>query len=256
MAPPRSFVIPAMPESPVPYTSNHPDRIKRFPVHAQIVKEPSKDAMNCKWRHELDHDAESVFWLLVYWAVSAQPEKSQEESIDRGIWSSLIGSTSSRNRLVLGWGGFQDATHSVYKPLWPLLESVATILHIDRHWVESSDPRNDPGYLNEAFQRLILQFILENHGKQFMTCKVSRNPRYPELTSENFSLSWTSGWAIHNENSRKRPSPYPSIPQVGMKRLRVDATADVPISEVDHRCARCDSCVFLSNVSSDFSGWT
>ena len=29
-----------------------------------------------------------------------------------------------------------------------------------------------------------------------------------------------------------------------MKRLRVDATAGAPISEVNHRCVRCDSCVF------------
>ena len=138
--PPRSFFIPAMPESPVPYTSNHPDRIERFPVHAQIAKEPSKDTMNRKWRHGLDHDAESVFWLLVYWAVSAQPEGFQEEFIDRGIWSSLIGSTSSRNRLVVSsWGGSEDATHSVYKPPWLLLESVASIPSIDRHWVESSE---------------------------------------------------------------------------------------------------------------------
>ena len=139
MPPPcDSYILPAMPKSPVPYASNHPDRVEKFPVHARILKEPSEDTTNRTWRHELDHGAESVFWLLVYWAVGAQLEGFQEESINRTIWSSLIGSATSRDRLVTSKGGFNDATHSVYKPLWPLLNNVAAILSVDRHWVESS----------------------------------------------------------------------------------------------------------------------
>jgi hypothetical protein len=53
-------------------------------------------------------------------------------------------------------GGLNGATHSVYQLLWSLLKKLAAIF---RHWLKSSNPRKDPGYINEAFQHLILQFI-------------------------------------------------------------------------------------------------
>jgi len=68
------------------------------------------------------------------------------------------------------------ATHSVYQPLWPLLSQ---ILDVDRHWLDSSDPRNHPGYINEAFQRLILQFILDHRNEEFMQRKVESRLRRP-----------------------------------------------------------------------------
>jgi hypothetical protein len=38
-----------------------------------------------EFRHELNHDAESVFWLLLYWAMVVQPEGSfSKERIDAG----------------------------------------------------------------------------------------------------------------------------------------------------------------------------
>ena len=167
-----SYILPAMPKSPVPYASNHSDRIEKFPFHARILKEPSEDTRNRKWRHEHDHDEKPAFWLLVYWAVRAQPERFQEEFIDCAIW--------------------------------PFLNSVAAILAVDRHWVESSNPRNDPGYVNESFQHLILQFVLNNHGEEFMKHKVAPSPGHPDLTSESENI----------------------IPQGKMKRPRINATAD------------------------------
>ena len=88
--------------------------------------------------------------------------------------------------------------------------------------------RNDPGFFNEAFQRLILQFILDNRGEEFtkLKYKVRRSARRPDLTSENIGLSWAAGWFIHSENCRKRSSPRPSIPQGKMKRPRINAMED------------------------------
>ena len=82
--------------------------------------------------------------------------------------------------------------------------------------------RNDPGSFNEAFQRLILQFILDNRGEEFMKYKVRCSARCPDLTLENIVPSWAAGWFIHSENSRKRSSPRPSIPQGKMKRPRIN----------------------------------
>jgi len=206
------------------------------------MKETSRGTIDRKWRHELDHDAESVFWLLLYWAVGAQPEGFKAEPINRGIWSSLVGEVENRNNLVEG--RIDRATHSAYKHLWPLLEKVGAILAVDRHWVEPSHPRSDQGYLTEAFQRLVLEFILDNRGKEFMNYNVERSPRRPELTSESMNLRCTPYWTNHSEHIRKRPLPGPSNPQGDVKRLRTNAPADVIVSEVEYRCARCDSYIF------------
>jgi hypothetical protein len=74
------------------------------------------------------------------------------------------------------------ATHSVYRPLWPLLNKL-----VDRHWVESSKPRNDPGCMNEAFQcsssSIVMKKIIIMH------CRVGSQPHPPELISRFPSLS-------------------------------------------------------------------
>lgn len=184
--------IPQVPDSPEAYSRRHPDRIKRFPPIEYQWKPPSES--DSQWRHELDHDAESVFWLLFYWVVGAQPPQSGKEPIDTGTWGNLIGSASSRNNLLhnLMQPDLKGAIHSAYQPLTPLLNKLAALLVVDRHWLKESDPRNNPEYLPEAFQRLILQFTLEHHKEPFMKLKVARELRRPEETSSHFSPSYTA----------------------------------------------------------------
>jgi hypothetical protein len=205
------------------------------------------DNINPRWRHELDHDTESMFWLLLYWVVCTQPEEkeSKEEYIDNQIWSSLMGQAMNRILLIRS-RTLNCATHSVYKPLCPLLNKLAGILDVDRHWLESSDPRNDPGYLNEAFQRLILKFILDNRDQTFMKRKVSGRLRHLDRISESPSLSHTSNLMIYGENIRIRSTSDPSILQGDMKRPRINAMADRMISEVSRRCTRWDPYLFLA----------
>jgi hypothetical protein len=138
------------------------------------------------------------------------------------VWVSLMGTARDRVALLRGRRSLDAATHSLYQPLWPLLSQLAAIIDVDRHWLTSSDPRNHPGYITEAFQRLILQFILDNGNEEFMQRKVRSRPRRPETISENLSPSYTSG---QMENSRKRPSLDPSIQQDGTKRSRISGTA-------------------------------
>jgi len=147
-----------------------------------------------QWGHELDHDTESVFWLLLYWVVGAQPENQEKELINGGIWFNLMGSTEDRIRLLRST--LDGATHSVYHPLWPLLNKLAAILDVDRCWVKPSDPRKDPGYINEAFQRLILQFILEHRNEEFMHCQVGSQRRHPEPMPAFFpSSEWNKAFS-------------------------------------------------------------
>jgi hypothetical protein len=70
--------------------------------------------------------------------------------------------------------------HSFFKPLLPLIKSLAQFLVLDRHWLDPSDKRNEPDYLNEVYQRLILAFILENRDKEFMDHPIDNSYRKVE----------------------------------------------------------------------------
>jgi hypothetical protein len=208
------------------YEMCHPDRIAKFPYRPRDISIISTDGADPQWRHELDHDTESVFWVLLYWVVGAQPENEEKEPIRASIWAMLMGSAQDRINLLQVDFLVTGATHSVYQPLLPLLQKLVDILRVDGHWVESSDPRKDPGYINEAFQRLILQFILEHRNENFMQHRVESQSRRPELMPGLLSLL--------GDTSRKRSLSEPTI-QGGTKRLRM---AEKMI-EVGRWCTRC-----------------
>jgi hypothetical protein len=186
--------VPRVPRSPEQYTRENPDRIKEFPEEIKkILIDPDElnqlmdQSQDNGWRHELDHDVESVFWLLLYWAMVARPEGGQEEDILPDAWTSLIGHFKPREELVwrLSSGDRRDIlTHSVYKPLCPLISSLAAVIVVDRHWLPESDVRKRPGYICEAFQRLILEFILSNRNENFMTCRFDDSLRMVQGVAE------------------------------------------------------------------------
>jgi hypothetical protein len=200
-------IIPAVPISPKPYTLNHPDRIKKFPQEemAVIIKIPA-DSNNRRWRHELDHDVESVFWLILYWVMGAQPVKCSEEALNPMTWAGLTYDVGNRSVLIkaLGEAQLTNITHSFYEGVRPLLRDLATILVVDRVWLEEPDARNDPEYACEAFQRLILQFILDNHSKEFMGHEVEPLRRDVEPLPKVPSLTETTGKRRHAGSTGKR----------------------------------------------------
>jgi len=191
--------VPEVPKSPECYARNHPNRIKDVPEETAILIDPRKlnQSQDDGWRHELDHDVESVFWLLLYWAMVAQPKGGEDEKgyIPAGDWASLLGDFKQRNHLVwwLSSGDMPDnLTHSDYQPLWPLINSLAAILVVDRHWLPESDVRKRPGYICEAFQRLILQFIVSNRNEIFMTCPLGDALRPVQEVPQPQALTTTS----------------------------------------------------------------
>ena len=182
----RPDYVPEVPTSPQCYAEAHPKRIKDIPKEMKILVDPfdprkqTNQSPDDRWRHELDHDVESVFWLLLYWAMVAQPEGAPGEYLHAPTWTSLLGDFTDRERLVivLRSGSMpKQLTHSVYGPLWPLIRSLADILLVDGHWIPESNVRKRPEYICEAFQRLILQFIVENRDKEFMTRRVGKSLR-------------------------------------------------------------------------------
>ena len=174
-------IVPKTPNSPGPYAKAHPDCVRKFPIAERKFIDPEAvdDEPHDGWRHELEHDAESVFWLILYWAMVMQPENCPKENIDMTSWSTLNGDYMNREFLItliqnLPESDSHGLTHSFYNPLLPLIKDLATILVIDSHWLAESDPQKDPCYITEVFQRLILQFIINNRGKEFMDHRVEK----------------------------------------------------------------------------------
>ena len=170
--PPVLAYVPKIPDIPDIYAEAHPDRLTKFPIKPEqlILPEADADELQDGWRHELEHDAESVFWLLLYWAMVVQPKNCFEEEINASSWSLLNGNYKEREALIrnIGQSALDGFTHSFYKCLLPLIENLAAILVVDSHWLPKSDSRKDPSYITEAFQRLILQFIIKNRDEEFM----------------------------------------------------------------------------------------
>ena len=178
--PPVFAAVPGIPDSPDSYAKAHPNRVtifQNFPKK-KIFIDPDElnQSQDGGWRHELDHDAESVFWLLLYWAMVVQPENSPKEKVPSDSWSALIKTHESREWLLNGLRNKvpSDLTHSFYTPLQPLIKDLAAILVIDSHWLPASDLRKNTYYITEAFQRLILKFIIDNSGKEFMDRRVEK----------------------------------------------------------------------------------
>jgi hypothetical protein len=207
-------VVPRVPKSPECYANAHVDRIKQFPpetdetvVDSRNLKNQSQDYV---WRHELDHDVESVFWLFLYWTMVVQPTEGPPEGyIEPIFWSNLSTSENPQVResflLMLSSGRpLVNLTHSVYEPLLPLISNLAAILVVDRHWLPESDVRKTPEYICEAFQRLILQFIDSNRNEHFMTCPVGESLRQLEPVAESQTMSSPTQQRDGEERENKR----------------------------------------------------
>jgi hypothetical protein len=198
--------VPEIPDYPDLYAEVHPDRVKRFPPGLEELNiNPKRIDVNERddgWRHELEHDSESVFWLLLYWAMVVQPEKCSKETIDSTSWTSLLGNSGDRQTFVEGLSKRTptNLTHSFYEPLRPLIMDLADILVIDRRWLPASDPRNDLYYLNEAFQRLIIKFMIDNKDKGFMHRRVDKIFRKVEGTQDSNARSTTDSQTFDGAN--------------------------------------------------------
>jgi hypothetical protein len=193
--------VPAVPKSPECYANAHSKRMDDFPEEIEVLVDPRKlknQPQDDRWRHELDHDVESVFWLLLYWAMVMQPAQPEGHQIGEYIhlpsWTSLLGNFKDREHLVLGLSsGDQpdNLTHPVYAPLWPLISNLAAILVVDRRWLSGPTARKCPVYICEAFQRSILQFIVSNRDKDFMTCRVGKDVRQVQEMPQSQAMSTT-----------------------------------------------------------------
>ena len=206
---PHHLHCPAVPPSSQIYGRQHSERIKKFPFEEdKVVRKPSPSTANRQWRHELDHDAESVFWLLLYWVVLAQPARLGiywvvlAQPIRTGLLRSLCAEES-----------LEELMHSAYQPLFPLLRNLAAILIVDRHWLDESETQNDPEYVPEAFQHSILQFILDHRDQEFMTREVEPEPRKVEQVGQNPDLLSTASSRTRRGETKIIGNGHPPDPR-------------------------------------------
>ncbi|KAG8984507.1 hypothetical protein FRB90_005265 [Tulasnella sp. 427] len=179
--PERGLRLDPMPDSPTPlYASAHPERLQKFrPGGSRYIISPSSS--KCAWTHELDHDVESVFWLIFYWAMSSQPKNHPNDFVNPGYWALLNGSADARQSLIKALVDRDDiaegAVHSAFEPLLGLIGPLAAVLRLDRHWLKETDIENDTEYIVEAFQRLILQFAIKYRDEPFVKIGIERKAR-------------------------------------------------------------------------------
>ena len=199
---PRLAAVPGIPNSPDLYAKAHPDRVEKFPSSKKRLIDPEEiffdprdliddNGSHSVFRHELSHDAESVFWLLLYWAMVVQPENSLKEDINAPGWSLLNGDHEFRAGFIQNLSSKvpSNLVHLLYEPLKPLIKDLAAILLIDSHWLPVSDPRKDVFYITEAFQRLILKFIIDNRDKEFINHRVEKTFRKRQETQDSNASS-------------------------------------------------------------------
>ncbi|KAJ8514842.1 hypothetical protein ONZ45_g7680 [Pleurotus djamor] len=171
------------------YANKNKDRIERFALSASDTL-PQPQSTNKPWRHDLEHDTESVFWVLFYWLMTAQPSKASKEFINNYVWTAFTTSWLSRDALLLHIP--PNAFHSSYAPAVTLVEDMAEVIRHDRYWLPEQDPQNRPEVALDAFQRLILDFIIKKGTENCMSMMVdARNPRVPGFGPRSVSLTGT-----------------------------------------------------------------
>jgi hypothetical protein len=201
----RHFIVEDIPDAPPAYRVRHPERYNKFPpVEPKMYSSPKVDEQG--WRHDLDHEAESVFWVLVYWLMAASPVNLPEEKIGKGAFTNFTGDNDERDDLISG--NMKGLAHSHFKAVMPLIKSMAGILQTDRFWLPKDDPRNHPEYVGEAFQRLVLDFLGQHHDDEFMDHEIDpKNPCFVETRPQVVTISCTPSQldsAKQSEQQRKK----------------------------------------------------
>jgi hypothetical protein len=183
--PARYQKVPELSQKAHVYEDVFPDRLTRFqqgpgsPNDHIVTIGAHPDSSS--WRHELRHDAESAFWLLVWWVVNATPDGCTSE-MQIELWVPLIGTAADTRSLDIPTSCLDPA----YTPLSELLHQLGRALKYDLHWATDT-PYTYPEFLHEVFQRHILNFIFENRDKIFM--KLAKADRSRKLANVSMTPS-------------------------------------------------------------------
>jgi hypothetical protein len=155
-------------------------RLKAFPLHKEETVRNKDPTWPSGFRHRLRYDAESIFWLLLWWTTLACPETDTDSEYrfePANIWKLFTcGDDEVDERSMLLFPVPSKLVHPDYKSLIPLLQAMAYQLPGDP---DASDDllKKDEEYLHEVFQRLVLEFLIENYDAEFLNLKKKAEPR-------------------------------------------------------------------------------
>jgi hypothetical protein len=162
-------------------------RVQKFPPNGGVTIDLDDKRPLNPFRHRLHHDAESVFWLLVWWCIHAKPEFNNDKNdlITSSHWGNLTGGSDSDDPRIYFIGGqaFPPVCHAEYQPLETLLELMSKQL---RAAPELLPDRDQDEYLHEVFQRLIFDFLCKHlrANSPFLILKKSLDRRKLSAESE------------------------------------------------------------------------
>lgn len=164
-----------------------PERSRHFspPNKRELIDIPETRLQYSQ--HQLRHEAESIFWNLLHWVMTAQPadkKKTNSTAMAEGFrptllpadWDNLISYGDNRNKAFIASDFETRLVHPTYSPLYTLLDDMRKHLRGDLE-LSTDELRKQPEYLHEVFQRLIINFLAENNREPFMDLKRSKTTR-------------------------------------------------------------------------------
>jgi len=125
------------------------ERLEAFkdPLKGYLLREYPEDCKIEPFFHKPRYDAESVFWLLLYWAIQAGYPKVP---IQRERWTDLTGGDKENDtRVTFISTQLPSVLHPAYKELEGLFARMAKQLH-GEPFFDSYDGKKEGEYLDEV----------------------------------------------------------------------------------------------------------
>ncbi|KAF8149829.1 hypothetical protein B0H34DRAFT_862560 [Crassisporium funariophilum] len=193
------------------YKAAHPDRSISFPDSTGYELSRIGTADENDFRHELYHDAESAYWLLLRWVLLAYPAGTLPTEIPPTLWVLLTGTDND-------YRPYRIAPHSLnpgYRELAQLLADIGGVFESNMHWAKQ-EPYKHLNFAHKAFQRYILNFIIKNKDEEFMDHPKADSPQpctpslypYSEVAR---TLPVIEGTFTSSRSSSQSSSPSPFL---------------------------------------------
>jgi hypothetical protein len=129
------------------YEHQYPKRLQDFPLDEKFSHEQLEPSPLSPFQHQLRYDAESVFWLFVWWSSQIRPAESKSEDLLPTVYCTLLTAGMDCRERFIHPSFPAGILHADYQPLEVLLKQMATHLKGDH----SLDPsRQHPEYLHNA----------------------------------------------------------------------------------------------------------
>jgi len=189
------------------YKALYPDRVTDFLPSEQpeesIIKVRVQNLPSEEFKHLLRYDAESVFWIILFWSILAQPATSKTKSqISSQAWQNFTGLQDMRYYVYVNTS-LPIPLHPEFSPMSKLLENMREHLKCDLKFAKDEVRREHPEYLHEVFQRLILNFMADPDNQEFL--KLEKDAQDREVESPIGGGSSSKKSSKSNMSSHKPP---------------------------------------------------